>query len=145
MDEENESPEQGAATEEPEASAVKDRVVRTHAAEAVGSVVAAGERLGEKVAHLGESAEGTLEQAKERSVHVKDRVAGRIGPWAAKIREAAPRLAKRQGAKARNVAGEHPKGAFAAALAAVGVFGMSVLRRVRRPISGRERSTSRKK
>jgi hypothetical protein len=138
MDEENESPEQGAATETQEASAMKDRVVKVHAAEAVGSIVAAGERLGEKVAHLGESAEGTLVQAKERTVHVKDRVTAHAGPWANKIREAAPKLAKRQGAKAKNAAGEHPKGALTAALTALGVSAMALLRRTRRPSSGRD-------
>ena len=71
---------------------------------------------------------------------VKDAVAEHAGPLAAKVRETAPKLAREQGKRAKDVAGEHPKGALAAAITAFGVFVTALLRRMRRTPSRKKQS-----
>jgi hypothetical protein len=81
---------------------------------------------------------------KVRAVHLRDTahltgtVTEHAGPWFAKIREAAPKVARKQGTRAKDVAGEHPKGVLVAAITAFGVFVMARLRRMRHASSPRK-------
>ena len=115
---------QGAATGARVASAAKDST----------------EKLGEKLraanlkdaVHLTENPHLKDEAVhlKDEAVHLKNAVVEHAGPWVAKIRQTAPKLAKQQGKRAKDVAGEHPKGAMVAGVTAFGVFAMAWLRRM---------------
>lgn len=118
MNEQNGRLEQGAATGARVASAVKDR------AEWLGGKM--------RTVHLKDTAhlKDTTTHLKDSTVHLKDAVTEHAGPWAAKVRETAPKMAMRQGKKAKEAAGEHPKGTLIAGVTAFGVFVIARLRRM---------------
>lgn len=132
MNEQNGRLEQGAATGARMASAVKDRA----------------ERLGGKMrtvnlkdtTHLKDTEllKDTSAHLKDTAVHLKDTVTEHAGPWAAKVRETAPKLAARQGKRAKEFAGEHPKGTLIAGVTAFGVLVLARLRRMMRAGSQRK-------
>jgi len=119
MNEQNGRLEQGAATGARVASTVKDR------AEWLGGKM--------RTVHLKDTA-----HLKDTTVHLKDTVSEHARPWAAKVRETAPKLAMRQGKRAKEVAGEHPKGTLIAGATAFGVLVMARLRRMWRASSQRK-------
>jgi len=69
---------------------------------------------------------------------LKDTVSEHAGPWAAKVRETAPKMAMRQGKRAKELAGEHPKGTLIAGVTAFGVLVLARLRRMLRANSRRK-------
>jgi len=118
MNEQDGRLEQGAATGARVASGVKDR------AEWLGGKM--------RTVHLKDTAhlKDTTTHLKDTTVHLKDTVSAHARPWAAKIRETAPKMAVRQGKRAKEVAGEHPKGTLIAGVTAFAVLVMARLRRM---------------
>lgn len=132
MNEQNGRLEQGAATGARMASAVKDR------AEWLGGKM---RTLNLKDAvHLKDAShlKDTTSHLKDTTAHLKDTVSEHAGPWAAKVRETAPKMAMRQGKRAKELAGEHPKGTLIAGVTAFGVLVMARLRRMWRANSRRK-------
>lgn len=141
MNEQNGRLEQGAATGARMASAVKDR------AEWLGGKMRTANL--KDTAHLKDTVlmkdasvhlKDTSVHVKDTAVHLKDTVVEHAGPWAAKVRETAPKLAARQGKRAKEIAGDHPKGTLIAGVTAFGVLLMARLRRMMRASSQRKRS-----
>lgn len=134
MNEQNGRLEQGAATGARMASAVKDR------AEWLGGKMRTANL--KDTAHLKDTAlmKDASVHVKDTAVHLKDTVTEHAGPWAAKVRETAPKLAARQGKRAKAIAGDHPKGTLIAGVTAFGVLLMARLRRMMRASSQRKRS-----